>query len=150
MSDVEWSIALVRWPSPLFGRADELRYRVLHEPFGVSRDDRWNDEDPASIHAVGLAGERLVGYARLIAEPGGASGQIRQVAVDPAWERLGIGTALVRCALDAARSHGMSHVWLNARVTALPFYERFGFAVTSDVFRTPRTFLPHRRMDLDL
>jgi predicted GNAT family N-acyltransferase len=42
----------------------------------------------------------------------------------------------------------MRCVWLNARVTAVPFYEKLGFVVVSDVFRTARTYLPHVRMDL--
>jgi GNAT superfamily N-acetyltransferase len=134
----------------LLEQAEELRYLVLHEPFGVARDDCWDDGDPASSHVVALADGRVVGYARLIAEAGEPSPQIRQVAVEPAWERRGIGSALVQALVEQARSEGRASVWLNARVTALPFYERLGFEVTSEVFRTPRTYLPHRRMELGL
>jgi predicted GNAT family N-acyltransferase len=142
-----WVIRAVPYPSPLLVQATELRYRVLHEPFGVVRDDDWQDADAASTHVVASVEDEVVGYARLIAEPGGAVGQIRQVAVYPAWERRGIGSALIGESLRIAVKHGMTDVWLNARLTAVPFYERLGFRVTSGVFRTPRTYLPHVRMD---
>ena len=68
------------------------------------------------------------------------------MAVEPAFERRGIGSALVAALVEHARAAGMRSVWLNARVTALPFYERLGFSAEGEVFRTPRTYLPHRRM----
>jgi predicted GNAT family N-acyltransferase len=149
MADV-WVVRIVGYPSPLLAAAVDLRYRVLHEPFGVERDDDWNDQDPASTHVVATVEDDVIGYARLIAEEGGKTGQIRQVAVAPQWERRGVGTALIQGAIDEAGRLGMTDVWLNARLTAVPFYEKLGFKVTSGVFRTPRTYLPHVRMDRPL
>ncbi len=146
MGDV-WRIRGVEHPSPLLEGAVELRYRVLHEPFGVARDDDWNDGDPSSSHVVATVEDEVVGYARVIADPSARSAQVRQVAVRREWERRGIGTALMGAALRRAIELGMTHVWLNARLTAVPFYEKLGFRVTSAVFRSPRTYLPHVRMD---
>lgn len=149
MADV-WVVRIVEYPSPLLTAAIDLRFRVLHEPFGVERDDDWNDQDRASTHVVATVEDDVIGYARLIAEEGGKTGQIRQVAVAPEWERRGVGTALIQGAIDEAGRLGMADVWLNARLTAVPFYEKLGFKVTSGVFRTPRTYLPHVRMDRPL
>jgi GNAT superfamily N-acetyltransferase len=143
----DWRVIRLAWPSPLFAQAVDLRFRVLHEPFGVTRDDEWHDDDPDSLHVVAVADDRVVGYARLILEEGGETAQVRQVAVEPAWERRGIGSALVRDLVDEARDRGMRLVWLNARVTALPFYERLGFKATGEEFASPRTWLPHKRME---
>jgi GNAT superfamily N-acetyltransferase len=142
-----WEIRCVPFPSPLLTQAVELRYRVLHEPFGVQRDDEWHDDDPASAHVVATVEDDVVGYARLLTEPDGVTGQIRQVAVRPAWERRGIGSALIAAVLDTAGERGLRDVWLNARLTAVPFYEKLGFRVTSGMFRMPKTYLPHVRMD---
>jgi ribosomal protein S18 acetylase RimI-like enzyme len=147
LSDERWDVLFVTWPSPLFAEAVDLRYRTLHAPFGVPRDDCWNDEDRGSLHVMALYDGHVAGYARAILEPASGSFQIRQVAVDPAFERRGIGSAVVTALVEEGRRRGM-HVWLNARETALPFYERLGFVVSSDTFRSPRTYLPHRRMDL--
>lgn len=147
MAECAWKVEIVCWPSPLFEVANDLRFHVLHEPFGVTRDDQWNDEDPLSHHVVALADGDLIGYARLIEQDGGL-GQVRQVCVAPAWERRRVGTALIQRALELAADLGLAPVWLNARVTAIPFYERLGFVVVSEVFATPRTYLPHVRMEL--
>lgn len=147
MSDSDFQICIEEYPSPLFAEVDELRYRVLFEPFGVGRDDDWNDADPSATHVVALAGGAVVGYARLIAEADGRTGQIRQVAVDPSWERRGLGSALMRTVLGRAAEQGLTDVWLNARMSVVPFYERLEFRVTSGMFHAPRTYLPHVRMD---
>jgi putative acetyltransferase len=51
------------------------------------------------------------------------------VAVAPAMHRRGIGSALVRAALDAARARGEDAVLL---LGAPAYYERFGFAAAAE------------------
>jgi len=75
----------------------DLRFDVLMAPFGVTRDDDWDDADPASLHLVAIEDGRAVGYARLIVH--GAEGQVRQVAVAFDRQRSGIGSSSCgRCA----------------------------------------------------
>lgn len=129
-----------------FGQASALRYDVLHAPFEVPPSDDWGDDDPASEHLVATAADGIVvGYARLITR--GDQAQIRQVAVVPGWQRSGVGSALVRALVSEAVSRGLCDVWLNARLTAIPFYERLDFEAVGDVFTTGKTGLPHRRME---
>jgi predicted GNAT family N-acyltransferase len=129
-----------------FAEAAEVRYRVLHEPFGVARDDEWHDDDPASEHIVAISNDgNVVGYARLITR--GVEAQIRQVAVALDWQRSGVGSALVAALVSQALEHGVRDVWLNARVPAIGFYERLGFEALGEVFPTGKTGLPHRRME---
>lgn len=130
---------------PRFCEAAELRYQVLQAPFGVERNDDWNDEDPASRHLVATADDIVVGYARLITS--GADAQIRQVAVDPNWQGSGVGRDLVVALVEQARSEGAQCIWLNARESVIGFYERLGFEAVGGVFNTGRTSLPHRRME---
>jgi predicted GNAT family N-acyltransferase len=129
-----------------FAEAAELRYGVLHDPFGVVRDDEWHDDDPASEHIVAIANDGpVVGYARLITHDSEA--QIRQVAVAFDWQRSGVGSALVAALVSQALENGARAVWLNARVPAIGFYERLGFEALGEVFATGKTGLPHRRME---
>jgi ribosomal protein S18 acetylase RimI-like enzyme len=146
-----WRIETTPAASPLLAKAADLRFRVLYAPFGVQRDGWVDDpEEPGFRHLLALAGERLVGYGRLIVALDGATAQIRQVCVEPAWQRRGIGSALVRACVDQARAEGVALVWLNARTTALALYERAGFAATGHEFISPATGIPHRRMELPL
>jgi ribosomal protein S18 acetylase RimI-like enzyme len=142
----DFEVSIVEHPSPLFEQADELRYSVLFEPYGVARDDCWNDADESSVHAMAVADGQVVGYARLLLLADHTA-HIRQVAVVPDWERRGVGRALMESLCDRASDLGITDIWLDARLMAVPFYERLGFRVTSGVFKSGRTSLPHVRMD---
>jgi predicted GNAT family N-acyltransferase len=135
----------------------ELCYRVLLEPFGVSREAPWDHVEPRAEHVVAFGDAEptdefdgseapLLGYARLL--PADADGfmQLRQVAVVEAARGLGIGRALVRVAERRALEEGAVGLWLNARLSAVQFYERLGYAVFSEEFVTGLANLPHVRM----
>jgi ribosomal protein S18 acetylase RimI-like enzyme len=141
-------VAVVDGHDPVLRGVADLCYETLHRPFGVPRNDAWNETDPASAHFVALDGERLVGYVRLIAEGGGA--HVRQVSVTHAYRRRGIAAALVTCALARAREVGLPFAFLNARENAVGVYERVGFRVVQGPFRMGRTYLKHVRMELAL
>lgn len=134
---------------PLMLQVADLCYETLHRPFDVSRNDDWGNDDPDSSHLVALVDARVVGYGRLLTE--GDWGHIRQVAVYQEWRGMGIGSWIVHALLELARSKGLPHVFLNARLTAVNLYELRGFAVVSpEPFPMPRTYLPHVRMEIEL
>jgi ribosomal protein S18 acetylase RimI-like enzyme len=138
----------VEGTDPLMRGVADLCYETLHRPFGVSRNDQWNETDPASTHIVAVDEGRLVGYVRVIVESGGA--HLRQVVVAPACRRRGIATSLVSCALARARELGVPSAFLNARANAVGIYERLGFQVVDGPFRMGRTYLKHVRMERTL
>jgi predicted GNAT family N-acyltransferase len=125
-----------------------LRHEVLFAPFGLPRDDRWDDEVEGRFHLVAEADGVVVGYAQLLEEPDG-SGHVRQVSVRADLQGSGVGRGLMaEVAAEAAR-RGLAPLWLHARVTAEPFYRRLGYVTTSGVFPSGRTQVPHVRMELD-
>lgn len=144
----EISLRIVHGDDPVLLRVRDLCYETLHRPFGVSRNDAWNELDPRSTHIVAMDGERLAGYVRLIAD--GDAGQIRQVTVDPAYRNRGIATLLVSAAIERARELGLRRAFLHARARAVSMYRRLGFQVTEGPFRMGRTYLAHVRMELPL
>jgi hypothetical protein len=142
------AVIRVRGTDPVQERVRDLCYETLHRPFGVTRNDAWNETDPRSTHFVAMDGERLAGYARLLEEGGG--GHVRQVAVAPAYRGRGVASDLVSCAVAAARERRLPFAFLNAREHAVTLYERAGFRVAGGPFRMGRTYLPHVRMELRL
>ena len=54
------------------------------------------------------------------------------MATAPELQGQGVGTRVLRTAVDLVASAGGTLIWCNARVSALGFYERAGF-------RTPAT-----------
>ncbi len=130
-----------------FERILELDYAVLYRDFGVPRDSDWYHSAEHDVHAVVLAsGSRLLGAARLIGAPGDASRQLRQVAVEPAVRGMGLGAELVVALEDRAREEWAEEIWLNARDSAIGFYERLGYVAEGDEFVSELTGIPHRLM----
>lgn len=126
-------------------RLQEMLFAVLYAPFGVPRDSDWYHEGEGET-AVALAAGRLVGSARLLGRPGDESRQLRQVAVEPAVQRQGIGRALVEAAERRAATDGTREIWLNARDSAYPFYASLGYGFDGEEFVSQLTRIPHRLM----
>ena len=136
-----------------------LRHEVLFAPFGLPRDDSWDDAGADRLHLVAMHDARdgaepgdesaaeLVGYLSLLLEAEGM-GHVRQVSVREDRQGAGIGRALMAEAEAEARRRGLAAVWLHARITAEAFYHRLGYVTTSDgTFPSGRTGMPHVRME---
>jgi GNAT superfamily N-acetyltransferase len=136
-----------------------LRHEVLFAPFGLPRDDSWDDAGVDRLHLVavhdaqdgsGLPGEpaaAILGYLSLLLEAEGM-GHVRQVSVREDRQGAGIGRALMAEAEAEAQRRGLVVLWLHARVSAEAFYHRLGSVTTSDgTFPSGRTGMPHVRME---
>ena len=120
-----------------------LRDAVLRRPLGLSltAEDRAGEEQ--QWHLIAIRKQVLVGCLVLVPLPGAAV-QMRQVAVAPESQRAGIGTALVAYAEELCRSRKRTSMLLHARIAAVPFYERLGYALEGDEFL--EVTIPHRIM----
>jgi predicted N-acetyltransferase YhbS len=77
--------------------------------------------------------------------------QLAFMAVDPAVQRAGIGTAVMTEAIRRLRASDAVLVWANARDSALPFYAKFGFrTVPESEYPLPQSSRPHHLIELDL
>jgi GNAT superfamily N-acetyltransferase len=72
--------------------------------------------------------------------------QLRGMATDSSHQGRGFGAKLLACAeTSILKNSNVRLFWCNARVPAIPFYERQGWIADSEVFDIP-TAGPHRRM----
>lgn len=131
---------------PLMRQVDTLRHETLFAPFGLPRDDNWDDAGNDRCGIVALVGDEVVGYASLVLDGNGV-GHVRQVCVKTVLQRGGIGSAVMREVEAEAVRRGLSSIWLHARTSAEPFYHRLGWSTVSGVFPSGRTQLPHVRME---
>jgi len=64
-------------------------------------------------------------------------GHIVSIAVKPNYRRLGIGSSLIKKAMDALKNvYGCEYVYLEVRVSnivAIKFYEKLGFRISREV-----------------
>ena len=135
------------------GRA--LRIAVLrpHEPDAAKMYPR--EDDPATLHfaALGENGEVLSAGSALAdphprdLRPG--DWRIRGMATVPERRGLGLGAAVLDALETTAEGQGAERLWCNARIRAIPFYERAGWSVEGDEFELPEIgahFLMSRRL----
>lgn len=141
------SVHFITTSDPLFGQAAALRYHVLHRPLGLPEQDL-DDADAASRHLVAERDGRVLGYARVVTSDRAL--RIRHVAVDTTERGHGIGRMLVDAAVAQARREMRSLVWVNARFTAIGFWQHLGFRPAGELTQAEDTHLPHKRMELQV
>ncbi|MBK5267589.1 MAG: GNAT family N-acetyltransferase [Acidimicrobiia bacterium] len=132
----------------------DLRRRILR-PEAVSDDAvRYPEErfETTATYGIEVDGV-LVSVGTIMRSPYPGSGdepawRIRGMATEPPFRSRGFGGQILEALLCHARDGGGGRVWCNARVDAVPFYERFGFATRGDVFLTAGD-RPHVLMYLD-
>lgn len=143
------------------GETLPLRSRVLLENRPLEQSRFAEDGQPGSFH-LGcfcsalpsknplLMDHGLLGiasyYAKDLEGQAGRGFQLRGMAVVPALQRGGLGGALLAFGERHVRALGRADfLWCNARVKAIPFYERHGWRVIGGEFQVPEAG-PHRRM----
>lgn len=89
----------------------------------------------AGLSLVAQAGGALIGhilFSRCVIESPGSGAitslALAPLAVQPGWQRRGVGSALVRAGLAAAAAQGFGHVIVLGHPE---YYPRFGFAPAS-------------------
>lgn len=124
-----------------------LRRAVFIEEQGVPEADEVDDQDEAALHLLLSENDTPLGSARLLLGAGYV--KIGRVCVLKSARGRGFGAALIRAAVDTARSlPGITVVTLGAQTHALGFYEPLGFTATGPIFDDAG--IPHRKMTLDL
>jgi predicted N-acetyltransferase YhbS len=128
-----------------------LRMRVLRPGQEVRASDY--DGTPGIRHVVAVGGEHVVGCATVFPSPyedEPAAWQLRGMAVEPGWQKSGVGGRVLRRAIELVTEAGAPLLWANARVSALGFYVRLGFEVLGEEFVYGPSSLPHRVIVLPL
>jgi ribosomal protein S18 acetylase RimI-like enzyme len=74
--------------------------------------------------------------------------RLRQMAVVSGLQGKGIGKVLLQFAENIARDRGYKRIVMHARKTAIGFYEKLGYKVTSTEFE--EVTIPHYVMEKSL
>ena len=132
------NIDLLDWPAAQ-AEAKRIRFEVFVEEQGVPAEIELDEHDAQCLHALARADGRAVGTARLLPD-----GHIGRMAVLKSSRGRGIGKALLRALVEAARRRGDREVLLSAQVHALGFYRAEGFAPQGAVYE--EAGIPHQAM----
>lgn len=108
------------------------------------------DEAALSFHLGILKDDEIVGIASFMAHPNDAFSekrqyQLRGMAILSELRGKGLGVALLNKGIAILKERQTDLLWCNARVVAVPFYEKLGFSIVGGVFEVPKIG-PHYKM----
>jgi lactoylglutathione lyase len=102
---------------------------------------------------VAISGGRVIGHLQLTETAHAPASEIKNMAVEAAHRGRGIGSLLIRAAIEEARAHGRSTLVVAtaaADVGNLRFYQRAGFrpcAIERDAFSPATGYAPDTTID---
>jgi GNAT superfamily N-acetyltransferase len=108
----------------------QLRQKVLYPELEVREMSM--EEDLDGIHFGAFKNGWLVGVISLFQKENDF--QFRKVAVDPSVQKMGIGSLMLNYVTDVAKAEGGKRIWCNARLSAISFYLKHGYAQTGSTY----------------
>lgn len=129
-----------------------LRTRILRPTWADRLATYPEDDAPGTVHLASRRGGEVVGVGTIYPEAPpevhrgdipdaayapGAAYRLRGMATDPAVRGAGYGAAVLQACFDTVRQSGAGYLWCNARLLAVPFYERLGMACVGPEFDIP-------------
>lgn len=134
----------ITFGTPEYDEAVRLRYDILRRPLGLF----FNPDDLAAefdhIH-IGCYDQHHVLAGCMILTPlNELEIKMRQVAVVENLQKSGVGRIMVDFAEKLASRKGFEHMVLNARETAVPFYDKLAYERVGERFE--EVGIPHFKM----
>lgn len=90
------------------------------------------DFDGNTFHLGYFNGNQLLGIVTIMKN--GEVAQIRGMAVEQQQQGKGIGRELMLEAEKILTQENVHKIWMNARETAVPFYEKLGYSIEGEIF----------------
>jgi GNAT superfamily N-acetyltransferase len=133
----------------------DLRWRVLRNRRPGAPVAFPEDALPGTFHLAVCDDDAIRAVASFNPEPtacrpGRSAVRLRGMAVDPGFQRRGLGRTLIAAGIERLRRDGVDVLWCNARDTAAGFYARLGFETFGEGFVPPESGVPHHVMVRDV
>ena len=115
-----------------FERYYDLRWRMLREPWNQPKGSEKDELEERALHIMVCKEDRVpvaVGRAHFNTD---IEAQIRFMAVDPRFQKTGLGSVVLKKLEDEVRHLGAQYVILHSRDTSVQFYERHGYKIVSE------------------
>lgn len=119
--------------------AGPIRFAVFVDEQKVPLEMELDEHDAVCVHVIARADGKAVGTGRLLPD-----GHIGRMAVLKSWRGRGVGAAMLKVLLAAARERGDKEVVLSAQTHALDFYRKHGFVSEGPVY--PDCGISHQDM----
>ncbi|MGY3779448.1 GNAT family N-acetyltransferase [Isobaculum melis] len=125
---------ITKWNSKAYQEALVLRNELLKATSGKKQLVEAPLEEQNDLHLVVKCEQQVIGT--LLLHPIDQKLiQVKQVAIDSAYQRHGIGKQLIQYAEQIASRLGFSVVFLTGRQQAWPFYEKLAYEMLAESYQ---------------
>ena len=136
-------VAEAEFGAKSYGEMLTLRKRILRDPLGLEWTEEEESWEPRERHFAMQVDNETV--ACVVIRPlGQGVVKLRQMAVEPARQGTGIGRGLLEGVEKILITDEVDRIELNARDTAVGFYEKLGFRKVGEEF--VEVTIPHWKM----
>jgi predicted GNAT family N-acyltransferase len=124
----------------------KVRIDVFVEEQQISRELEFDGLDDECIHFVSYDGNQPIGAGRLRTIE--STGKVQRICVIKDYRGKKIGNEIMYLIHKTAKEKGLNQLVLHAQETAIPFYEKLGYEISSERFF--EAGIPHAEMKLNL
>ena len=124
----------IQFATPEYDELVQLRTKILRKPLGLEFTIDQLSNEYNDFH-FGIYNQELKLLGGMIFNnTGNNTLKMRQVAVDDVCQNKGIGKFMVKQSEEWAKEKGFKKIELNARDTAIPFYQSLGYEAEGEIF----------------
>jgi GNAT superfamily N-acetyltransferase len=127
-------ITMVPFGTPLYERTKRFREALLRTPLGLELSEQDLAGEQSQIHIAAVDRVGVVRGTVLLKPISEDTVKLRQMAVCDKVQGAGLGRKLVTFAEQVAKERGFKIIEMHARVSALGFYEKLGYATEGEKF----------------
>jgi ribosomal protein S18 acetylase RimI-like enzyme len=132
-----------------FEKYYNLRWRILRAPWNQPEGSEKDDKEEMAMHVMVCESKGIpIGIGRVHFNSNDEA-QIRYMAVEENQRGRGIGALVLEELEKRAKEKGAKFIILNARDTAIKFYEKHGYKIVKQA-HTLFGSIPHYEMRKDL
>ena len=137
------AIKVIEYGSEEYKEMVALRMEILRKPLGLTFNEEDLEKEQKDLLIGAYEEEKLLACC-ILTPLSKTNIKLRQMAVSHKMQRLGVGTAMLDFAEHLARDAHYTAMVINARTTAIGFYEKMGYSIHGDEFT--EVGLPHVEM----
>ncbi|MEY4702488.1 MAG: hypothetical protein RIR96_385 [Bacteroidota bacterium] len=130
--------------TPEYDQMVALRNNLLRKPLGLGFDEEELKQEKDHLLIAAFDEDEMLGCCMLCKATEDTL-KLRQMAVLDNLQGKGIGASIMNFAENLARDKGYKKIMMHARDTAIGFYEKLGYKITSDEFIEVN--VPHHVME---
>jgi predicted GNAT family N-acyltransferase len=144
---MSYAVKIFNQGSKEYNQALQLRTEVLRKPLGLEFTPAELKKDEEDVH-FGLFENGEIIACLTLTETDNRRVKMRQVAVTSTLQGKGFGKELSLAAEKYCQEKGFEVIFCHARKTAVPFYQKLGYKITSAEFQ--EVSVPHYVMEKSL